>query len=60
MKTILSALIASALLLPGAAVAADLGDPAPDLKIAKWVKGQPIQISKEDPKQIYVVEFWAT
>ena len=60
MKTILSALIASALLLPGIAVAADLGDPAPDLKIAKWVKGQPIQISKEDPKQIYVVEFWAT
>ena len=60
MKTILSAFLISALLLPAAAHAADLGDPAPDLKIAKWVKGEPVQISKDDPKQIYVVEFWAT
>jgi thiol-disulfide isomerase/thioredoxin len=39
--------------------AADLGDPAPELKIAKWVKGEPVQIGDHE-KGIYVVEFWAT
>ena len=39
--------------------AADLGDPAAELKIAKWVKGEPVTISA-DAKNIYVVEFWAT
>jgi thiol-disulfide isomerase/thioredoxin len=39
--------------------AAELGDPAAELKIAKWVKGEPVTIAA-DPKNIYVVEFWAT
>jgi thiol-disulfide isomerase/thioredoxin len=59
MKTILSALVTSTLLFHTVARAADLGDPAAPLKIAKWVKGEPVEIGK-DAKQIYVVEFWAT
>ena len=39
--------------------AAELGDPAAELKIAKWVKGEPVTISA-DAKNVYVVEFWAT
>lgn len=35
-----------------------IGDPAPALQIAKWVKGEPI--SGFNPGTIYVVEFWAT
>jgi thiol-disulfide isomerase/thioredoxin len=35
-----------------------IGDPAPDLKISKWVKGD--AISNLDPNKTYVVEFWAT
>ena len=35
-----------------------IGDPAPTLAIAKWVKGDPIDVF--DPGQVYVVEFWAT
>ena len=58
MKLILSALLAASL-FPIALNAADLGDPAPELKIAKWVKGDPTQISDIE-KGIYVVEFWAT
>ena len=58
MKLILSALLAASL-FPIALNAADLGDPAPELKIAKWVKGDPTQIS-DNEKGIYVVEFWAT
>lgn len=33
---------------------------APPLKIAQWVKGQPIQLSAGRGKNVYVVEFWAT
>jgi thiol-disulfide isomerase/thioredoxin len=58
MKSILSVLLAVSFLAPSD-FAADLGDAAPELKIAKWVKGEPVQIGDND-KGIYVVEFWAT
>lgn len=35
-----------------------VGDRAPELRIAKWVKGEPV--SGFVPGTIYVVEFWAT
>lgn len=35
-----------------------LGDPAPELKVARWIKGAPVE--KLDPARTYVVEFWAT
>ena len=37
--------------------AAELGDPAAQLKYLKWVKGEPVRIKKGS---IYIVEFWAT
>jgi thiol-disulfide isomerase/thioredoxin len=40
--------------------AADLGGPAPALRIAEWIKGQPLDLAKGKGKQIFVVEFWAT
>ena len=40
------------------ALAADLGDAAPALKVEKWIKGGPVDV--KDGKHIYVVEFWAT
>ncbi len=36
----------------------DLGQPAPQLKVEKWLKGTPIE--KFEPGRIYIVEFWAT
>ncbi len=45
------------LLLSGRA--AELGDPAAELKISDWVKGEAVTLAS-DPKNIYVVEFWAT
>src|SRR5215510_2305725 len=42
-----------------AASAADLGDPAAELNITKWVKGEPVRVMGGD-QNIYVVEFWAT
>jgi len=35
-----------------------LGDKAPELKIEKWVKGEPVTGFKAG--EVYVVEFWAT
>ncbi len=35
-----------------------IGDKAPPMKVAKWVKGAPTTTFK--PGQVYVVEFWAT
>jgi len=37
-----------------------LGDPAPELKVAQWVKGGPVVLAEGKGKTIYVVEFWAT
>jgi len=35
-----------------------VGDPAPKLHIAEWVKGEPIE--RLETGNVYVVEFWAT
>ncbi|HEY3782074.1 MAG TPA: TlpA disulfide reductase family protein [Fimbriimonadaceae bacterium] len=35
-----------------------VGDPAPQLRPAKWLKGAPIEAFQKG--QVYVVEFWAT
>ena len=46
--------------VPPTAVGLDIGDPAPPLKIAEWVKGAPIDLSsKAARKKVHVVEFWA-
>lgn len=42
------------------AFAAELGDPAPPLQIAEWVKGQPVDLAAGKGKAVFVVEFWAT
>lgn len=48
----------SALATP--ARAAELGIPAPELKIASWVKGDPVTLAALQDKKVAVVEFWAT
>src|SRR5688500_14906487 len=55
--------VAMALLAAAAVAAAQgetlkVGSPAPSLKVAKWVKGRPVE--KFEPGKVYVVEFWAT
>ncbi|MGA4643415.1 TlpA family protein disulfide reductase [Limisphaera sp. 4302-co] len=40
--------------------AAQLGDPAPELQIAEWVKGEPVKLADLKGKKVAVVEFWAT
>jgi peroxiredoxin len=48
------------LLATGPVRAAKLGDPAPPLKIASWIKGDAVDLAKGKGKNIYVIEFWAT
>lgn len=55
-STILLATLTGAGLL----MAADLGQPAPALRIETWIKGQPVDLAAGKGKTIYVVEFWAT
>lgn len=50
--------VALAVLPASAAPTLKVGDPAPAIKVAKWIKGQAVE--RFDPGQIYVVEFWAT
>src|SRR5215217_4987535 len=35
-----------------------VGDPAPPLRVSKWLKGGPIE--KLEKGKVYVMEFWAT
>ena len=41
-----------------ASAALNIGDAAPNIKVAKWVKGGPI--ASLETNKVYVVEFWAT
>ncbi|HPM23728.1 MAG TPA: redoxin family protein [Phycisphaerae bacterium] len=47
-------------ILAAPAMALDLGDAAPPLKVEKWVKGGPIDLKNGKDKSIYLIEFWAT
>jgi thiol-disulfide isomerase/thioredoxin len=40
--------------------AANLGDKAPELQIAKWIKGSPVSLAAGKGSNVFVVEFWAT
>ena len=48
------------LVLAVPAWAIKLGDPAPQLKIAQWIKGEPVDLAAGKGKNVYVLEFWAT
>jgi thiol-disulfide isomerase/thioredoxin len=37
-----------------------IGDAAPPLQIAKWIKGEPVEFGAKDNKKVFLVEFWAT
>ena len=60
MKIALTAALAitAALTMNATAATLGVGDPAPELKAAHWLKGSPVE--KLDSGKIYVVEFWAT
>jgi thiol-disulfide isomerase/thioredoxin len=60
MKLVLLAVVTTLSSLVGYSTAAELGDPAPALKISTWLKGQPVDLSAAKGKQVVVVEFWAT
>lgn len=38
----------------------DIGDPAPELNVTEWVKGQPVDLAQAKGSRIVVVDFWAT
>jgi len=59
MRALLASIIGVALLTSSAALAdGKLGDSAPALQIAEWVKGAQVDVTGKD--KLYVVEFWAT
>jgi thiol-disulfide isomerase/thioredoxin len=53
-----SAALIGCLSLQASAQKLGVGDPAPPLKIAQWVKGEPV--TSFEKGKTYVVEFWAT
>lgn len=56
-KIFLIGLFMSAALL---SFAVKIGDPAPELQIAEWIKDGPASIAAGKGKKIYIIEFWAT
>lgn len=61
MKNTAVALLGAVLLSGPAATGAPtlkVGDPAPPMRVAKWLKGSPVKTF--DKGKVYVVEFWAT
>ena len=37
-----------------------IGDPAPALEVAAWVKGAPVSLAEGQGTKAYLIEFWAT
>lgn len=54
------AAVAVLFIIAAPALATELGDPAPPLKVKEWVKGKPVDLKAGKGKNIYVIEFWAT
>lgn len=54
--TILAAMVGLCCALSASALG--VGDPAPAITVAKWVKGEPVK--ELEKGKVYVVEFWAT
>ncbi len=52
--------LALAILTLGVARAAELGVPAPPLRIQTWIKGEPVDLQAASSNAVHVVEFWAT
>ncbi len=52
------AVLMLALAVPSFAQTLKEGSTAPPIKVAKWIKGKPVE--KFEPGKVYVVEFWAT
>lgn len=57
-KITLPLAVLTAIAFTTTAMALGIGDPAPALKVSKWVKGG--AVTGFDTNKIYVVEFWAT
>lgn len=56
-------ILAGLIAMGGKAIAQDaitlhIGDPAPEIKYSKWLKGTPVNSYEDD--RLYVLEFWAT
>lgn len=61
MKTILSVAVAFGMACMSLAAPRQVlmpGDPAPELRVSQWIKGDPI--ARFEKGQVYVVELWAT
>lgn len=56
-KVFLFGLFMSAALL---SFAVNIGDPAPELQIGKWIKNGPAKITEGRGKKTYIIEFWTT
>lgn len=59
-KSLILACMAGLLGAPAAMADLKVGDDAPKIFIKDWVKGEPLDLSKLGPKEVAVVEFWAT
>lgn len=55
---LMSAFAVLALIVPSDAQTLKEGDTPPPIKVAKWIKGSPVNEFRKD--HVYVVEFWAT
>ena len=60
MTALLAALLAQIFVSRAPAAGFKVGDKAPPLRIAKWIKDKPVKLADGKGKKIYVVEFWAT
>ncbi len=44
----------------GANAQLKIGDPAPEVSIGRWVKGEPVSLADGKGSNVFLIEFWAT
>ena len=60
MNKVLCVLLALCVLVATNVNALEMGDPAPEIQIKGWVKGDAVKLSELKGKKVVVLEFWAT
>lgn len=54
----MAALLATMLAARAHAAGPEAGDKAPALTVVKWIGGEPVDLEKADPSEVFVLSFW--
>ena len=56
----LSTILFTTTVAPAAYAQLKIGEPAPEVSLGKWIKGEPVSLADGKGSSVFLIEFWAT